>query len=199
MRLAGVGVGIEDVLVGRRDVHVAADDGRLRPVRKHVPELLEPGELVAIVVRVGCAPVRDVDRDHPDAGARRSHRARLLLREARAARQSRDDVVQPHAREDRHAVPRRLAVRRDGVAALLELGAEKLGELVVGELGLLQADDVRSPLVQPRQQSRRPLLDRVDVPRRDPHSGTVAAAVGDGHADVDPPRASQGDGVREPS
>ena len=36
MRLAGVGVGIEDVLIGRRDVHVAADDGRLRRIRKHV-------------------------------------------------------------------------------------------------------------------------------------------------------------------
>ena len=36
MRLAGVGVGIEDVLIGRRDVHVAADDGRLRRIGKHV-------------------------------------------------------------------------------------------------------------------------------------------------------------------
>ena len=69
-------------------------------------------------------------------------------------------------------------MRRDGVAAVCELGAEQLGELVVGELGLLQADDVRLPLVEPRQQPRQPLLDRVDVPRRDAHGGTVPATAG---------------------
>ena len=46
---------------------------------------------------------------------------------------------------------------------------EQLGERVVGELRLLQAHDVGLPLVQPRQQPRQPLLDRVDVPGRDPH------------------------------
>ena len=65
-------------------------------------------------------------------------------------------------------------MRRDRVATILELGAEELGQLVVGELRLLQADDVRLPLIQPRQQPRQPLLDRVDVPRRDAHSGTLA-------------------------
>jgi hypothetical protein len=60
-------------------------------------------------------------------------------------------------------------VQRDLVAALGELGAEQLRELVVGELGLLQAHDVRAALVQPRQQPRQALLDRVDVPGRDPH------------------------------
>ena len=57
----------------------------------------------------------------------------------------------------------------DLVAALGELVAEQLGERVVGELGLLQADDVGPPLVEPRQQPRHALLDRVDVPGRDPH------------------------------
>ena len=89
-----------------------------------------------------------------------------------------DHVVEPDAREDRHAVPGRLAVGGDLVAALGQLVAEQLGERVVGELGLLQADDVRPPLVQPRQQPRHALLDRVDVPGRDPHGlhGTEAAA-----------------------
>ncbi len=173
--LADVRVGIEDVLVRRRDVHVAAHDRRLGPGREHVAQRGQPGELVAVVVRVRGAAVRHVDRDDPDARARRGQRARLLMREARPAGQSSDHVVQPDAREDRHAVPRRLAVCRDGVAASFELGAEELGELVVGELGLLQADDVRLPLVEPRQQPRQPLLDRVDVPRRDAHGGTVPA------------------------
>src|SRR3954452_7915835 len=57
----------------------------------------------------------------------------------------------------------------DRIAATGELVAEQLEEGVVGQLGLLQADDVRLPLVQPRQQPRHALLDRVDVPRRDAH------------------------------
>ena len=45
-------------------------------------------------------------------------------------------------------------MQRDLVAAVGQLGAEQLGERVVGELGLLQADDVRLPLVQPGQEPR---------------------------------------------
>jgi hypothetical protein len=61
-------------------------------------------------------------------------------------------------------------VRRDVVTALRQLLAEQRREGVVGELGLLQAHDVRLAVVQPRQQARQALLDRVDVPRRDAHS-----------------------------
>ena len=52
---------------------------------------------------------------------------------------------------------------------------EQLVEGVVGELGLLQADDVRAALVEPGQQPRQPLLDRVDVPGRHSHRPTVPA------------------------
>ena len=173
VRLAHVGLGVEHVLVGRRDVHVAADDRRLGPGGEQVAQRREPGELVAVVLGVGGAAVRDVDRDDADAAARRGDRARLLVREPGPAREPGDDVVEPDAREDRHAVPRRLAVGGDLVPAPLELVAEQLRELVVGELRLLQADDVGLPLVEPWQQPRHALLDRVDVPRRDPHGGTV--------------------------
>jgi hypothetical protein len=60
-------------------------------------------------------------------------------------------------------------VQRDLVAAARQLVAEQGGERVVRQLGLLQADDVRLALVQPRQQPRQALLDRVHVPGRDPH------------------------------
>jgi len=50
-----------------------------------------------------------------------------------------------------------------------EIGAEQLLEGVIGELGLLQADDVRLPLVEPRQQARHSLLDGIDVPGRYSH------------------------------
>src|SRR6185437_12939293 len=96
------------------------------------------------------------------------------------ARQSRDDVLEADPGEDRDAVPGAFAVRRELVAALAQLSAEQVGEGRVGELRLLQADDVGRAFVQPRQQPRLALLDRVDVPGGDPHppSLTTRAAPG---------------------
>jgi hypothetical protein len=67
-------------------------------------------------------------------------------------------------------------VGRDRVVAAGELVAEQLGERVVGELRLLEADHVRLALVQPGEEPRHALLDRIDVPGGDPHrvQGTVA-------------------------
>ena len=79
------------------------------------------------------------------------------------------DVLESGAREDRDAVPGRLAVRGDLVPAILELVAEQLVEGVVGELGLLQADDVGAAFVEPGQQPGQALLERVDVPGGDAH------------------------------
>jgi hypothetical protein len=78
-------------------------------------------------------------------------------------------VLEPGAREDRHAVPGRLAVQRHLIAARGELVTEQVAQLLVLELGLLKAHHVRLALVQPRQQPRHALLDRVHVPGRDPH------------------------------
>ena len=170
MGLADVGLGVEHVLVGRRDVHVAAHDRRrLAPGRHHLAQRREPRELVLIVLGAGGAPVRHVHRDHADPVARRRHGTRLGVREARRALDPGDDVVEPDPGQDRDPVPRRLAVGGGDVAAVGELVAEQLGERVVGELGLLQADHVGLALVEPGQQPRQPLLERVDVPGRDPH------------------------------
>ena len=62
-----------------------------------------------------------------------------------------------------------LSVAGDRVAAGGELACEQLVERRVGELGLLQADDVGLTFVEPRQQARERLLGRVDVPGRAPH------------------------------
>jgi hypothetical protein len=42
-------------------------------------------------------------------------------------------------------------VNSDGIPAVSELVAEQVEERIVSEFGLLQADDVRPPLIQPRQ------------------------------------------------
>ncbi len=64
------------------------------------------------------------------------------------------------------------------ISAPVKLGAEELDERLVGQLGLLEADDVGSALVQPRQQAREPLLDRVDVPGGHAHDGPTVAPPG---------------------
>ncbi len=68
----------------------------------------------------------------------------------------------------------------DLVAAIGQLVAEQVAERVVGELRLLQADHIGTAFVQPGQQPRQPLLDRVHVPGRDPHpaDGTRRAEKG---------------------
>ena len=54
---------------------------------------------------------------------------------------------------------------------------EEVEEGVVGELRLLQADDVLDPFVQPGEQSRQPLLRRVHVPGGDTHKLDSAAPL----------------------
>src|SRR6185503_6696296 len=89
-----------------------------------------------------------------------------------------DDVVEPHPGQDRHAVPGRLAVRGDLVAAAGQLVAHQLAERVVGDLGLLQAQDIGPALVEPGQQPGHALLERVDVPGHDAHA---RSAYGEAH------------------
>ena len=167
--LAHVGVRVEHVGVGRCDVHVPAHDRGPGVGGDGVAQRGQPGELVLVVLGTRRPPVRHVHRAHPDPAAGRGDRARLGGGEAGGAGDPGRDVVQPHPGEDRHPVPLRLTVQAGRVAAVGELAAEQLGERVVGELGLLQADDVGLPLVQPGQQPRYPLLDRVHVPGRYPH------------------------------
>jgi hypothetical protein len=83
-------------------------------------------------------------------------------------------------------------VNCDGVPAVSELVAEEVEERIVRELGLLQADHVRPPLVQPRQQPRHALLDRVDVPGRDSHLPHGTHTVDGGPSTKEDPGARPG-------
>ena len=80
-----------------------------------------------------------------------------------------DNVFEADLGQNRDAVPLSLAMESERVAALGKLGSEQLLEGLVGELGLLQADDVGLAFIQPGQQSRHALLDRVHVPGSDAH------------------------------
>ena len=116
--VADVGGRVEDVGVGRGDVHVAADHDVVGARRDLVAQGRQPFELVLVVIGIGLAAVRHVDRPDADAIAGRRDRARLLLGEARPAGQPRDDVVEADPGEDRDAVPGAFTVRRELVAAL---------------------------------------------------------------------------------
>ena len=96
------------------------------------------------------------------------------MREPGSALDAAHDVREADAGQDRDAVPLHLAVQRELVAALRERLAEQLAEGAVGELRLLQAEDIGGALIQPREQPRGPLPDRVHIPRRDAHGATVA-------------------------
>ena len=121
-------------------------------------------------------PVRDVHRDHSDAAAGRGDGARLGVREAGPAGEPRDHIVQPDTREDRHAVPRRSPWSATAYPRSASSSPSSAPNASSASFGLLQADHVGLPLVQPRQQTGDTLLDRVDVPRRDPHRSTVPPA-----------------------
>ena len=87
----------------------------LGPAGDQLPQRGEPGELVAVVIGVGRAPVGDVHRVDANAPAGRRDGAGLRLGEARRSVQAEHDVVQANPRKDRDAVPLRLAVTRSGL------------------------------------------------------------------------------------
>ena len=80
----------------------------------------------------------------------------------------------PRPRQHRHAVPAALAVVRGGVAHRLQ---RELREGVVGELRLLHAQHVGRDVGEPLLDALLAHLQRVDVPRGEPHQAGTAFAV----------------------
>ena len=140
------------------------------PAATIVAQRGQPGELVLVVLGARRPPVRHVHRDDADPAAGRGDRARLRVREAGRAGESRSPRRRappgtgspPRStapgRERRPRSPGRRARRR---AARVNASSASLVSC--------RPDDVGLPLVQPGQQPRHPLLDRVHVPGRYPH------------------------------
>ena len=55
------------------------------------------------------------------------------------------------------------------VAAISELIPKHLSQGIISQLGLLKANNIRPPLIEPGQKARHALLERVDVPGDDAH------------------------------
>ncbi len=169
VRLPDVRLGIEDVVVGGRDVHVAGHDHVLRPGSDHLLECGEPFELVRVVLRARLAPIRHVHRDDPNAATGRGDRTRLLMRKPGSTLDALDDVLEPDLGQDRDPVPSGLAISSDLIAPISELIPEYLSQRVIRQLGLLKTNNIRPPLIEPRQKPRHALLERVDIPGGDAH------------------------------
>src|SRR5439155_1515595 len=110
--------------------------------------------------------VGHVDAYHPDPGTGRRHETAAVIGPAVVARKADADVVEADLGGDPDAVPGSQAVMRDLVAQLAE--GEQRNELV-GELCLLHAEDVRLLRGSPGQHTIEASLQRIDVPRREPH------------------------------
>src|SRR4029450_4090015 len=96
------------------------------------------------------------------------------MRISRRAGNARHDVIQSNLRQNRDAVPLSFTVGRELITTADQLLPQQLRQCVVGELGLLQARHVGLPLVQPWQESRYTLLDRIHIPCGQPHEPTLA-------------------------
>src|SRR5664280_778015 len=174
-----------------RHVEVAADHERgagLLGLVEPAAEPGEPGKLARVERRSDEAPVRGVDRDDTNPAADRADHPRLarrveVLLVARACGggegrpdgpvpEVRDDVRQPHPAHARDAVPAPLAVLEQRVAGHRE-GEQRRG--VVGELRLLEQQDVGRGALKPPLHLLQARLEGVDVPGRDPHGSARPA------------------------
>jgi hypothetical protein len=58
----------------------------------------------------------------------------------------------------------------DLIAAIAELITKNLGKSIISQLGLLKTNDIRLPLIEPRQKPQHALLERIDVPGGEAHT-----------------------------
>ena len=149
--LAGPGDRVVHVAVVGGDI-VVAHDGQLRVLQRFFGQPVvqggQPAQLVLVFVRVDALAVRHVGADDAHATDRRGQDALLRIFIA--------GIVLHHVgdrqlRQDGHAVVGFLAAEDHLVTSRLDLGD---GELVIRELGLLQAEYVDRVVCQPLQHLR---------------------------------------------
>src|SRR5487761_2157751 len=152
-----------------RDIEVAQDDDvvfRLRNLIELDPQLMEPGKLVVIELRVDRAAVRYVDADHARAGTVRLHDSALVERPRILTNEPGSRVVQPNLGDDGDAVPSSVAMVHRLVPERVEGDRRKSG---ICTLRLLQHQHVWCVLGNPALDPRKSRLQRVDVPGRTFH------------------------------
>ena len=162
------------VAVFGRDVEVAEHHhlvGGCAGGRQPVAQRLEPDELAVVELGAHLPAVGDVDAHDAHAVARcREHTRVALVGVDVILVEAVGRVADAHAREDGDAVPLPLPVVHRLVAQGLEA---QVRERLVGELGLLQAQDVGLGVGEPLLDPLLACLQRVDVPGGDAHPATL--------------------------
>jgi len=165
------GFRVPHVDVGGRNVEVASHHERVAGLGDRSDmdsELVEPAQLVLVVLVVERAAVGHVHRHHFHAAAVGGDDARLGIGLARREVGAR--IVETHLRHDGHAVPLALTEVRRVVSHLAE---SERWEHFVGHLRLLHQEHVGLHVVHPLLHARQPRFQRVHVPRGDQHATTV--------------------------
>ncbi len=160
------------VAVLGRDVEVAHHHDRVAGLVRGgdpVVEAFEPRQLALVELGADLAAVGHVHADHAHAAAHRGEEAGVALVrvDELGAVEPGGDVGDAGAGQDRHAVPLPGPVVHRVVPEALE---GQLRERVVGELGLLEAQDVGLGVLQPLLDPGEAGLQRVDVPGGEAHS-----------------------------
>src|SRR5205823_14945531 len=137
-------------------------------------EACQPLQLGDVELAPDDPSVRHVDAHHADAGAGGRYEAAAVIGPAVFAREAGADLVETDPGGDADAVPCSEAVVSDFIAELTE--GEQRNELV-GQLGLLHAEDVRLLVRSPGQHAIEAGLEGVDVPGREPHRPKERTAV----------------------
>ncbi|KAF1858411.1 hypothetical protein Lal_00014922 [Lupinus albus] len=164
--LAGPQFGVVDVAVFRCDVVVAQDRELLVDLHLFADpraQRVQPAHLVGVLVGTHGLAVRHVRADKAHAADGGGDQALLLVLVMGIVAH---DVRDGQARQDRHPVVRLLAAEHDFIAGRVDV---RHGELVVRELGLLDAEHVDGVGGEPLQQVRQADLQRVHVPGCDLH------------------------------
>ena len=165
-----------DIAIIRGDVEVADDAdvvGRLCVRGEISMKAIEPPQLVLVVVVIEAPPIRYVAAGHPKSGTGRPQNARIGIGII-AIEKVRTDVFKADSAQDRDAVPLPLSVVRALVASVGELVVRKV---LVAELRFLQAQHVGPQELQPLQHPRHSHVQRVDIPRSDPHIARIYRAM----------------------
>ncbi len=149
------------------DVEVAAYRHRIPGLVRlveHGAQPRQPLQLDGVELVVEAAAIGHIHRVHPHSAARCRNDAAsvIVLRAVEPPHR----IVHAQAADDRHAVPSPVAVVHRLVA---QLGERLRGELVVGQLRLLQAQHVGFLRGDPLRDAGQPCPQRVDVPCRQAH------------------------------
>ncbi|MNN30596.1 hypothetical protein D3C81_1442500 [compost metagenome] len=163
-------LGVVHVARIRGDVEVAHHDQLRMPLqffgdpRVH---RLQPAQLVLVFAGADVLAVDHIQVDHPQVAEGAGDDPLLLVLEAGDADLH---VLRRLARHQRHTVVGLLASEH---AAVTGGDQRRVRELVVLQLGFLDADDVRAEVLEPLLQVRQADIERIDVPRGDLHAGIL--------------------------